>query len=326
MKRINIVAHVEKTPVRLDLYLLEELEIPSRSQLKNLIDQELVLVEGRPVKAGHKLKGGEKITVFMPEYKEDEIKPEKIDIDILYEDEHIVVVNKPAGMVVHPACGVYRGTLVHALMYHCKKLSDVGAPLRPGIVHRLDRGTSGVMVVAKTNTAHYSLAEQFKEHTVIKEYRAIAHGRFIYSSGTFYTRIDRHPKDRRKMSVKVHRGKDAITNYRVIDVYPWMTYLALYIETGRTHQIRVHLSANKTPVVGDEMYGGVREIGKGAPQELRDYVAQIDRPMLHSFSLTFSHPVAGKSMTFTAPIPEDMRKLLELLAPYAQTLPEAEEW
>lgn len=326
MKRVDIVARVEHPPVRLDLYLLEELEIPSRSQLKNLVDQDLVLVEGKPVKAGHKIKGGEKITVFVPEPRGDELEPEKIDINILYEDEHVVVADKPAGMVVHPACGVYRGTLVHALLYHCKKLSDIGAPLRPGIVHRLDRGTSGVIVVAKSNNAHYSLAEQFKEHTVIKEYRAVAHGRFIYSSGTFFTRIDRHPKDRKKMTTKVNRGKEAVTNYRAIEIYPWMTYLALFIETGRTHQIRVHLSANKTPVVGDEMYGGVRELPKNAPDELRKYVAQIDRPMLHSFSLTFSHPVARRSMTFTAPIPEDMRKLIELLAPHAQSLPEADQW
>jgi len=326
MKQVNVVARVEHPPVRLDLYLLEELEIPSRSQIKNLIDEELILVEGRPVKAGHKIRGGEKITVFLPEPRGDELEPEPIDIEILYEDKHVVVANKPAGMVVHPACGVYRGTLVHALLYKCEKLSDIGAPLRPGIVHRLDRGTSGVIVVAKSNNAHYSLAEQFKDHTVIKEYRAVAHGKFLYSSGTFNTFIDRHPKDRKKMTVKVNRGKEAVTNYRVLESYPWMTHLSLFIETGRTHQIRVHLSANKTPVVGDEMYGGVRELPKNAPEKLKEYVAQIDRPMLHSYSLTFSHPATRKPMTFRAPIPEDMQNLLELLTPYSQPLPEAEEW
>jgi len=325
MKRLDVIARVEQ-PVRLDLYLLEELEIPTRSQVKNLIDEELVLVEGKPTKAGYRLKGGERITVFLPEPKGDVLEPEPLDVEILFEDEHVVVVNKPAGMVVHPAAGVWRGTLVNALLYHCGSLSSVGAPFRPGIVHRLDRGTSGVMVVAKTDTAHYSLAEQFKNHTVIKEYRAVAHGRFLYRRGTFFTYIDRHPKNRKKMTATVNRGKEAVTNYQVLGLYPWMTYLALHIETGRTHQIRVHLSANKTPVVGDEMYGGRRELPKDAPAELVEYVSRIDRPMLHSFSLVFAHPKTGRPMRFEAPIPDDMKGLLELLEPHSQPLPEMEQW
>ncbi|HDH97178.1 MAG TPA: RluA family pseudouridine synthase [Proteobacteria bacterium] len=325
MKRLDVVARVEQ-PVRLDLYLLEELEFPSRSQIKNLIDEQLILVEGKPTKAGYKLKGGERITVFLPEPRGDELEPEPIDVEILYEDEHVVVVNKPAGMVVHPAAGVWSGTLVHALLYHCGRLSDVGAPLRPGIVHRLDRGTSGVMVVAKTNNAHYSLAEQFRQHTVIKEYRAVAHGRFLYRRGTFFSHIDRHPKHRKKMAATQGRGKEAVTNYQVLGLYPWMTYLSLHIETGRTHQIRVHLSANRTPVVGDEMYGGVRELPKSAPAKIREFVSKLDRPMLHSYSLTFAHPAGGRPMSFTADMPEDMKALLELLRPHGEPLPELEQW
>lgn len=286
---------------RLDVYLTAELPDLSRSRIQKLITDGKVTVSGKQVKANYKVQPGDFIEVLLPEPEPVEIVAEEIPLDILYEDEDVIVINKARGMVVHPAAGNYRGTLVNALLEHCDDLSGIGGEVRPGIVHRLDKDTSGVMVVAKSDRAHASLAKQIKDRTASRKYLAIVHGNVKADQGLIDAPIGRHPTDRKKMAVTFSHSRDARTNFRVIERLGNYTLVECKLETGRTHQIRVHMSHIGHPVVGDPKYGP------------RTAHFAIDGQALHSAKLTFSHPVSGETMTFKAPLPGDMEEILAAL-------------
>lgn len=259
-------------------------------------------MNGRPVKPSYEVQVGDWIEVDLPEPEPLELVPEEIPLDILYEDEALIVLNKPAGLVVHPAPGHPKGTLVHALLAHCQNLSGIGGVQRPGIVHRLDRDTSGVMLIAKTDQAHQSLSTQLKNREIIKEYLAVVHGIFKDKKGTLSTVIGRHTHDRKKMSVFTRQGRPAVTSYEVIEEFPNYSLVKIQIHTGRTHQIRVHMKYLNHPVVGDPLYG------RGAKDQ-----ALIQRQALHAKRITFKHPVTDHPLEFVAPLPQDMKNLLEKL-------------
>lgn len=278
----------------------------SRSFWQNLIEKGLVTCDGAVVtKAGRKAKKGQEIRVELPEAEPVEILPQNIPLDILYEDSDVIVVNKPKGMVVHPAPGHSFGTLVNALMYHCAdSLSGINGILRPGIVHRIDRDTTGSLVAAKNNAAHESLARQFKEHSITRSYRAIVHGNIPQDEITIDAPIGRHPKDRKKMAVLSNgqgTSRNAVTHVRVLERFGSYTYVECVLETGRTHQIRVHLSHIGHPVLGDEVYGP-----KSCP-------FRLEGQTLHAMVIGFEHPSTGKYMEFTAPLPEYFTRLLKML-------------
>jgi 23S rRNA pseudouridine1911/1915/1917 synthase len=281
---------------RLDVFLAERLSSLSRSRIQRLILQGKVLVDGALKKSHFKLKEGEDVRVEIPEPEKPSLEPEDIPLQILYEDKDVIVVNKPAGMVVHPGAGNASGTLVNALLFHCGKLSNLGSPSRPGIVHRLDKETSGVMVIAKTDSAYLRLVEQFRKRTVEKRYLALVKGHMPLDTGEIDAPVGRHVRDRQKMAVLTHRGKPAYTTYQVKKRFNDSTLLELKIKTGRTHQIRVHLSYMGYPLLGDAKYGTRGE---------------YNRQMLHAFFLSFSHPETGEPMEFSAPLPEDFFDILE---------------
>lgn len=297
---------------RLDIYLLKSLPDLTRSRIKRLIEEGGVLVNHSPTKAGHKVKAGDIIEVVLPEPQVLEARPEAIPLDILYEDESIIVIDKPPGLVVHPGAGRPGGTLVNALLYHCKDLAGIGGSLRPGIVHRLDKDTSGVLVVAKTDNAHQGLARQFKRHRVTRRYLALVWGMVKQDKGIIDIPIGRHPVQRKRMYVAPGRGRRAVTNYRVLERFGPITLLEIAPETGRTHQIRVHLSSIHYPVVGDPVYGK-KTIPSGLSQRLRDSLKGLKRQALHAFSLGIIHPVKGETMEFTSNPPEDIRVVIEAL-------------
>jgi len=274
----------------------------SRSQAARLIKLQQIRVNGRPVKPSYQVQKGDLIQGNLPEPEPLELVPEEIPLDILYEDESILVLNKPAGLVVHPAPGHARGTLVHALIGHGRQLSGIGGVQRPGIVHRLDRDTSGVMLVAKTDRAHQALSAQLKNREVLKEYLAVVHGTFEEKAGTVSTVIGRHARDRKKMSTLPRRGRPAITSYQVVEEFPGYSVVKVKIQTGRTHQIRVHMKYLNHPVVGDPLYG----------RGVKDHPL-IRRQALHAKRIAFKHPVTGTPVEFEAPLPEDMGNLLEKL-------------
>ena len=287
--------------VRLDKFLSQYLEGYSRSFLQKLIKEDKVTVNNGACKASYRLTPGEHLQIHIPEPEEISIEPEDIPLDILYEDGDIIVVNKPKRMVVHPAPGHYSGTLVNALMYHCRdSLSGINGVMRPGIVHRIDQDTTGVLVVCKNDTAHQSLAEQLKEHSITREYQAIVHGHIKASEGTVEGSIGRHPVDRKKMATNVRNGKPAVTHYQVIDeLNHQYTYISCRLETGRTHQIRVHMASLGHPILGDNLYGPSK-----CPFKLQGQT-------LHAKILGFVHPTTGEYMEFEAPLPEYFQKLLE---------------
>ena len=299
-----------ETSRRLDTYLSCKIQTLTRSQIKRLIEEGRVLVNGRPAKPSLPVRGGEEIRVFIPPPREVSLEPEAIPIDILYEDEYLIVVNKPAGMVVHPGAGVYSGTLVNALLHHCKDLSGVGGYLRPGIVHRLDKDTSGVMVVAKDDMTHTALSGQFKERKVKKVYLALVWGE-VEEGGVVDLPIGRHPSQRKKMSVRTRKPRHALTRYTVMERLGPFTLLEVRPETGRTHQIRVHLSAIGHPVVGDKVYGRGRV--SSLDPSLRRALRSLRGHCLHAFRIGFYHPGLGKFVEFEAPLPEDILSLIELL-------------
>lgn len=281
---------------RLDKFLVNELSAAfSRSFIQKLISEKNILVDGNPVKSHHKVNAGELIEITIPEAEPSSIKAEDIPLDIVYEDEYLLVINKPAGMVVHPAPGNYSGTLVNALLRHCADLSGIGGKLKPGIVHRIDKGTSGLLVAAKTDEAHNGLARQFKDRTVKKLYIALVKGVVQLDNGIIELPIGRSLRDRKKMAVKFEKSKAAKTTYRVLKRFPDFTVLELKLETGRTHQIRVHLSYMGYPLLGDEKYGA------------RGILA---RPALHSATLGFVHPITKQYLEFTSELPEDLRELI----------------
>jgi len=286
---------------RLDAVLAQLEPALSRAQATRLIDSGSVLVGGAAVKPAHKLRAGERIEGSVPEpVVMTTVSGEEIPLAILFEDADLVVVNKPAGMVVHPAPGHSGGTLVNALLHHCADLSGVGGELRPGIVHRLDKDTSGVLVVAKHDAAHRALGAQWKGHAIEREYLAIVRGVPRAASGTVDAPIGRHPTDRKKMSTRAKRGRSAVTHWRVERRLADATLLRVRLETGRTHQIRVHLASIGFPVLGDPVYGGSR--------------SGFHRQALHATVLGFVHPTSGAKLRFEAPLPADMVALVEELA------------
>ena len=293
------------TGMRLDVFLAGSGLGLTRSHARKLIDDGLVVILGRPRKANYRLRPGDVVDVTVPEPEEPQVIPEDIPTDVLYEDDDILVVNKPAGMVVHPAAGNYSGTLVNALLFRYGRLSSVGGQFRPGIVHRLDKDTSGVMVVARNDKAHHELARQFKAHKNIREYEAIAIGTFRDAEGTVAVAIGRHVTDRKKMSPVTFRGKNAVTHYRVIENFVGAAHVRLRLATGRTHQVRVHMAHIGHPLAGDRVYGG-----SGAGRLLGMH---IPRQMLHAALLGITHPSTGEYMQFEKEAPEDMARVLEFL-------------
>ena len=286
---------------RLDRFLTRMEPALSRAHVQKVIAEGQALVGGRVRKSNYKLQAGEKVIFHLPEAKPVEILPEDIPLAILYEDSDIIVVNKARGMVVHPATGIYTGTLVNALFYHCKDLSGINGVLRPGIVHRIDKDTTGALLVCKNDNAHRNLAEQLKEHSIRRRYRAIVAGVLKEDEGTIEGPIGRHPIDRKKMAVNYKNGKDAVTHYKVLERFKNATYVECRLETGRTHQIRVHMTSIGHPLLGDEVY----DSGKN-PYHLQGQT-------LHAMILGFVHPSTGEYMEFTAPLPEYFVKLLEKL-------------
>jgi len=304
-----------RVPERLDRFLAEALPELTRSQLKRLIDEGQVLLADAPVKAGLKLRGGERLTVNLPEPQPLAAQPEAIPLSVLYEDAHLIVIDKPAGLVVHPAPGHQGGTLVNALLHHCHDLAGIGGSLRPGIVHRLDKETSGVLVATKDDATHNSLARQFKLHTINRRYLALVHGCPEAESGTIDQAIGRHPVERKKMSSATRSGRRAVTHWRVRERFfdPRLALVELRLETGRTHQIRVHLSEQGLPVVGDPVYCRPGRLRSISDPHLRGLLAQLQRQFLHARLLGFVHPATGSYMEFESPLPADLAGILAYL-------------
>jgi len=300
--------------VRLDRFLDDSLPELTRSQIKRLIDEGAVTLDGVTTKAGLKLRGGENIHVVLPEPVASSAQAEEIPLAILYEDSTLIVVNKPAHFVVHPAPGHQSGTLVNALLHHCNDLSGVGGELRPGIVHRLDKDTSGVMVATKDDRTHQHLAKQFKAHSIKRRYRALVHGIMPGSKGTIDQPIGRHPVHRKKMSGTARVNRHAVTHWRVLRHYEEdrLTLVDLQLETGRTHQIRVHLAEMNYPVVGDPLYGSASRAKAINDVALRQRVAQLGRQFLHAWQLGFDHP-DGTAMLFQATMPSELQDILDYL-------------
>ncbi len=291
---------------RIDSYLAAECGI-SRSAAQRLLGVGAVTVNGKPCAKNYKTKSGDAVEITFPETEECDAKPENIPLDVVYEDSDLIIVNKPCGMVVHPAPGHSSGTLVNALMYHCgDSLSGIGGVQRPGIVHRIDRDTSGLICAAKNDAAHLSLAAQLADHSMHREYRMIVCGNLKEESGTVDAPIGRHPVDRKRMAV-VKDGRHAVTHWRVLERYPGFTYAEAVLETGRTHQIRVHLSHIGHPLAGDTVYGGGR-----TPFEKHN-APLLDGQALHATALILRHPVTGEAMRFETPLPDGFEKVLEKL-------------
>jgi len=288
--------------IRIDLYLTQQEICPSRSQIRNLITQGKISVNNNPVKPSYILKNGDVINLALPENKELEIKGEAIPLDIIYEDEYLVVVNKPADMIVHPAGKINSNTLVNALLYHCQdSLSGIGGVIRPGIVHRLDKNTSGLMVVAKNDLAHLDLSRQIQEHQVTKKYITLVHGNLKDDSGIIDAPIGRSLKNRKKMAVTEGKNREAITHFKVLKRFSGYTLVEATLRTGRTHQIRVHLAFIGHPIVGDQLYGRKKQ------------GVNINRQALHSYVLGFVHTESKKYMEFSAPLPQDIQKIINYL-------------
>ncbi len=309
----NLKAESEDKGKRLDLFLSEKFPKRTRSFLKNLISEGQVSISEIVItKAGYKIKGDEILFVKFPEKPPETLAPEDIALDIVYEDDFLVVVNKPAHMAVHPGAGRSTGTLVAALLHHTGRLAPTGSPLRPGIVHRLDMGTTGVMVVAKDDPTFTDLARQFKEHTTERRYHALVWGRLKENRGTIDLPIGRCSTDRKKISAVSRSTREAVTHYKVIKRYNFFTLVELKLETGRTHQVRVHMDSIGHPVVGDPLYGK-RKIPSATPKPIADRIKGLKRQLLHALSLGFRHPETNEELRFTSPYPDDMALIIELL-------------
>lgn len=294
---------------RLDSFVAERFDV-SRAAAQRLIAEGMVTLSFGDANKKYSIKGGESVTLTRPDPVPAEAQPEDIPLDIIYEDEDIVVINKPSGMVVHPAAGNETGTLVNALLYHCKgSLSGIGGVERPGIVHRIDKDTAGLLVVAKNDAAHVALSEQLKVHEVSRVYEAIALGNFKEDSGTVNAPIGRHPVDRKRMAIvrREGEGREAITHYRVLARFGGMTHIECVLETGRTHQIRVHMASQGHPLLGDPVYGG-----NGTKFEAR-HRQLISGQCLFARRLSLTHPRTGERMSFEAPLPLEFKALLEIL-------------
>lgn len=294
---------------RLDAYVAEATEL-SRSAAAKLIESGDVTVNGKKSEKKYPVKENDEIAVIIPEAEEYEAQPENIPLDVVYEDSDIIVINKPSGMVVHPAPGNYTGTLVNALLYHCKdSLSGIGGVMRPGIVHRIDKDTSGLLVVAKNDQAHRALSEELGYHGIEREYHALVRGGFRESSGTVDLPIGRHPIDRKKMAVikSGENAREAVTHYEVIRAYGQITYLKLKLETGRTHQIRVHMSYLGHALLGDEVYASTKTLFE------KQHAPLFDGQILHAKKLSLTHPRTNERMTFECELPDNFKKLIEIL-------------
>lgn len=298
---------------RLDHFLSGRLTDLSRSYIQRLVTEGHVRINGQIKKPGYRLKSGEQIELTLPAPKAIDIIPESIPLDILYEDTDIVVINKPAGLVVHPAPGHFTGTLVHGLLAHLRHLSSIGGRLRPGIVHRLDKDTSGVLLVTKNDTAHKDISKQFKDNMVYKKYVALVYGVVKEDEGNIIVPIGRHPKNRKKISVHTAYPRLAKTEWRVKKRFPDITLLDLILKTGRTHQARVHLSAKGHSVVGDPVYAKKKWLLSIRNHKIREILKDVKRQLLHAHILGLRHPKTKNYMEFTAPLPEDMRQVIEAI-------------
>ena len=302
MDKIIFQVEKENTGIRIDKYLSDNMEDISRSYLQKLLKDKSITVNNKAIKANYKVQEGDMVSVFVPEPEEPNILPEEIPLDILYEDDSLMVVNKPKDMVVHPSAGHTSGTLVNAVLFHCKgNLSGINGIMRPGIVHRIDKDTTGTLLICKTDTCHRILAEQLKVHSITRRYRAVVQGNLKDDEGTVEGPIGRHTTDRKKMAINYKNGKEAITHYRVLERFGNATYIECRLETGRTHQIRVHMASIGHPLLGDTTYGSSKN-----PYHLQGQA-------LHAMVLGFLHPVTNEYMEFTAPLPEYFLKLLEKL-------------
>jgi 23S rRNA pseudouridine1911/1915/1917 synthase len=289
----------EKEGERIDKYLSRQLPDKSRSALQKLVKEEKVFVNDSVIKSNYKIAGGDRISIILSKPVEEEILPEEIPLDIIYEDNELLIVNKPKGMVVHPSPGHYHNTLVNALLYHCKEqLSDFNGELRPGIVHRIDMDTTGALIVCKNNEAHMHIANQLKEHTITRKYRAIVCQNIKEDEGTIEKPIGRHPIDRKKMSVHAKISKNAVTHYRVLERFGAYTYIECQLETGRTHQIRVHMASIQHSVLGDTVYG------------MQKQPIKLQGQTLHAMVIGFIHPITNEYMEFSAPLPDYFERLL----------------
>ncbi len=303
MNEYEFLISGEEAGERLDKLLAEKIRDQTRSFIAKLIEGGEVAVNGAAAAKNYKLRSGDRIELTIPDPVNIEAVPENIPLDILYEDGDLIVVNKPKGMVVHPAAGNYSGTLVNALLYHCSgSLSGINGKLRPGIVHRIDKNTSGLLIVAKNDASHRSLAQQIKEHSFTREYQAIVCGR-IKSDGTVDAPIGRHSVDRKRMTVTDKGSKNAVTHYFVRREYAGYTHIVCRLETGRTHQIRVHMSYIGHPVAGDDVYGGVRQ----------DNARYLNGQCLHAYKIGFIHPTCGEYLEFSSPLPDYFQNFISFL-------------
>ena len=301
MNRFDYVVDNITNDVRIDKWICEQNQEISRSMLQKLLKDNLVTVNGKAVSKSYKISNGDKISFEIPEPVELDVLPENIPIEIVYEDDDLLVVNKPKGMVVHPAAGNYNGTLVNALLYHCQeRLSSINGVIRPGIVHRIDKNTSGLLIVAKTDKAHTGLAEQIKAHTFTREYQAVICGRLKENNGIVEAPIGRHPVDRKKMCVTDKNSKEAKTEYTVLEEFNGYSHIKLKLYTGRTHQIRVHMSYIGHPVYGDDVYGKASKLCEGQ--------------CLHAKKIGFIHPISGEYLEFDSELPEYFVNVLNKLS------------
>ncbi len=302
MKNLKFVIEEDNEGERIDKFLADAVDSFSRSYLQKLIESENILINDKKTKAGYKLRAKDEIYLSLPDTIIPDILPEDIPLDILYEDDDVIVVNKPKGMVVHPSAGHYEHTLVNALMYHCKdNLSGINGVLRPGIVHRIDKDTTGSVIACKNDFSHQKIADLLKEHAITRKYHTIVHGRIEDDEGTVKTLIGRNPHDRLKMAVVTSNGKEAVTHYRVLERFNDHTYLECSLETGRTHQIRVHMAYLNHPVLGDAVYSN------------RPCPFKLEGQTLHAKILEFDHPRTGKLIKTDAPLQEYFAHLLEIL-------------
>ena len=303
MEQIDLIVDASVAGERLDKAVSLLCENISRSSAQTLIEDGNILVNNTIANKKTSLKEGDCVTIDLPEPKELDVTPENIPLDIVYEDEHLLVVNKPKGMVVHPAAGNYNGTLVNALLYHCgNSLSGINGVIRPGIVHRIDKDTSGLLIVAKTDVAHKGLAEQIKEHSFKREYRTVVVGNIKDDCGTIDAPIGRHPKDRKKQAVTDKNSRNAITHYEVIERFNGFTFLRVILETGRTHQIRVHMSYRGNPVAGDIVYGNAKK------------TYGLEGQCLHAAVIGFIHPITKEYLEFESDLPDYFTDFLKRIS------------